>query len=66
MMNNNKLQNNRTMDDLVQKLGYMDYRDMLAVNRYILDSKREGDYKQQARAKTLAIAMSQMTRLKRE
>ena len=45
-MNNNKFQNNRIIDDLVEKLGYMDYRDMLAVNRYILDARREGDYRQ--------------------
>ena len=54
------------MDDLVEKLGYLDYRDALAANKYILEAKRHGDYHQQARAKTLSLAMNRMTRLKRE
>jgi hypothetical protein len=33
------------MDDLVEKLGYLDYRDCLAVNKYILDAKSSGDYR---------------------
>jgi hypothetical protein len=28
------------MDALVEKLGYMDYRDALACNKYILEAKR--------------------------
>jgi len=28
------------MDTLVEKLGYMDYRDALACNKYILEAKR--------------------------
>jgi len=32
------------MDDLVTKLGYMDYRDALACNKYIIEAKRSGDY----------------------
>jgi len=54
------------MDDLVEKLGYLDYRDALAANKYILEAKRHGDYHQKARAKTLALAMNRMTKLKRE
>jgi len=54
------------MDDLVMKLGHMDYRDALAANKYILEAKRHGDYHQQARAKTLSLALNRMTRLKRE
>jgi hypothetical protein len=46
------------MDELVQKLGYLDYRDALACNKYILESKRHNDYHQQARAKILAMAMT--------
>lgn len=54
------------MDDLVMQLGHMDYRDALAANKYILEAKRHGDYHQQARAKTLSLALSRMSRLKRE
>lgn len=32
------------MDELVLKLGYMDYRDALACNKYIIEAKRSGDY----------------------
>ena len=32
------------MDQLVEKLGYLDYRDALAANKYILEAKRNGDY----------------------
>ena len=66
LINNKKFQNNRLMDDLVMKLGHMDYRDALAANKYILEAKRHGDYHQQARAKTLSLALNRMTRLKRE
>ena len=44
MIDKQKFWNNRVMDELVTKLGYMDYRDALAVNKYILESKRHGDY----------------------
>lgn len=40
MIDKQKFWNNRVMDELIEKLGYMDYRDALACNRYILDSKR--------------------------
>jgi hypothetical protein len=65
-INNQKFKNNKLMDDLVEKLGYLDFRDALAANKFILESKRHGDYHQQARAKTLSIAMNKMTRLRRE
>lgn len=32
------------MDNLIEKLGYLDYRDALAANRYILEARRHGDY----------------------
>jgi len=53
------------MDELVNKLGYMDYRDALAANKYILEAKRHGDYHQQARAKILSVAMSKYNTQKR-
>jgi len=36
--------NNQVMDDLVEQLGYIDYRDALACNKYILEAKRAKDY----------------------
>lgn len=66
LINNKKFKNNQLMDDLVQQLGYMDYRDALAMNKYILEAKRHGDYHQQARARTLTLALNRMNRLKRE
>lgn len=41
------------MDELITKLGYMDYRDALACNKYILETKRSGDYHQIARGRIL-------------
>ncbi len=65
MIDKQKFWNNRVMDDLVTKLGYMDYRDALAVNKYILEAKRHGDYHQQARSKILTVAMSKYNSQKR-
>ena len=43
--NDNKKQiNDMIMDELVAKLGYMDYRDALACNKYIIEAKRSGEY----------------------
>ena len=53
------------MDELIQKLGYMDYRDALACNKYIVEAKRSGDYHQVARARTLEIAFARMDHQKR-
>lgn len=44
MLENEKFQNNRIMDLVVEKLGYMDYRDALVCNKYILEAKRSKDY----------------------
>lgn len=44
MINKQKFQNNKVMDELVEKLGYLDYRDALACNKYILEAKRHQDY----------------------
>lgn len=66
LINKQKTWNNRVMDELVEKLGYIDYRDALACNKYILDTKRHGDYHQQARAKVLSIALAKYNAQKRE
>ena len=65
MIDKQKFWNNRVMDELVNKLGYMDYRDALAVNKYIIEAKRHGDYHQQARSKILTVAMSKYNSQKR-
>jgi hypothetical protein len=44
MIDKQKFWNNRVMDELVESLGYMDYRDALACNKYIMETKRHGDY----------------------
>lgn len=61
-----KYKNEKAMDELVEKLGYMDYRDALACNRYILEAKQSQDYHQQARAKALAFAFSKLSALQRQ
>lgn len=60
LIDSQKLENNVQMDALVEKLGYMDYRDALACNKYILEAKRSGDYHQQARARVLQTAFSRL------
>lgn len=42
--NDRRFYNNKVMDHLVEQLGYLDYRDMLAANKYILESKAEKSY----------------------
>lgn len=61
-----KQSNNRMMDDLIKKLGYMDYRDALACNRYIIEAKRSKNYHQFARGKVLEHAMSLMGTARRK
>ena len=60
-----KVANNVVMDELIERLGYMDYRDALACNRYILEAKRSGDYHQLARASVLQTALSKLNGRKR-
>lgn len=44
LINNKKALNNQAMDELVNKLGYLDFRDALAANKYILEARKHGDY----------------------
>lgn len=53
------------MDELIEKLGYMDYRDALACNRYIIEAKRSGDYHQNVRGGILEYAFNKMGEEKR-
>ena len=34
----------QALEELVEKLGYIDYRDMLAINRYMIDARFSADY----------------------
>lgn len=61
-----KQHNNIKMDELIVKLGYMDYRDALACNKYIIEAKRSKEYNQVARARVLEIAFSKMNNKARE
>lgn len=65
LINQQKFQNYKVMDELIHKLGYMDYRDALACNKYIIEAKRHGDYHQKARSKILQIAMAKYNAQKR-
>lgn len=62
MIDKEKKANNQKMDELVEKLGYMDYRDALACNKYIIEAKRSGDYNQIARAQVLEVAFKSLNR----
>jgi hypothetical protein len=55
-----KYKNIKAMDNLVKHLGYIDYREMIAVNKYIIDARRSRDYHQQARAKILQVALKKL------
>lgn len=54
------------MDALIDKLGYMDYRDALACNKYVIEAKRSGDYHQMARGRVLETALSTLSNKRRE
>ena len=60
-----KLANNIKMDELIEKLGYFDYRDALACNRYIIEAKRSKDYHQAIRGRILEIAFARHSEEKR-
>jgi hypothetical protein len=56
-----KTRNIHVMDELIKKLGYLDYRDFLALNKYIFDAKKSEDAHQRARASTLQSAIAKWT-----
>ena len=43
LLDDGKFKNNKLMDQLVEQLGYLDYRDALAANKYILQTKAAGE-----------------------
>lgn len=54
------------MDKLVHQLGFLDFRDLLAASRYILEAKKHQDYKVRTRAGLLQFALSKMKEKKLE
>ena len=64
LIDSQKMKNNKKMDELVAQLGYMDYRDALACNKYILETKRSGDYHQLARGRVLEFAFNRLEKEK--
>lgn len=60
------LSQDNKIDLLVAKLGFMDLREFLALNRYILEAKSHSDTLVQAKAKYLEEAVSKLTKKKRE
>ena len=65
-INKQKFYNNRVMDKLIEKLGYLDYRDALACNKYIMEAKSNQTYHQIARARVLSIAMQRYDNQRKE
>lgn len=65
LIDSEKYANNKVMDQLISELGYMDYRDALACNKYILEAKRSGDYHQLARSRVLELALSGLDQRRR-
>ncbi|CAI2385179.1 unnamed protein product [Moneuplotes crassus] len=53
------------MDNLIEKLTRLDYRDFLAVNKYILEARNSKETHLQARAHVLAAAMRRISQKKR-
>lgn len=60
------LSKDNKIDLLVEKLGYLDMREFLVLNRYILEAKNHNDALVQTKAKYLEEAMGRFTKEKRE
>lgn len=48
------------MDKLVDQLGYLDFRDLLAAYRYVLEANRHENAKVNTRAELLSYALKKM------
>ena len=60
------LSQDRSIDILVNKLGYLDMREFLALNRYILEGKNHNDTLVQAKSKFLEDAINVLNKKKRD
>lgn len=56
----------RSLDHLVQKLGYLDMRDFVALNKYILEAQNHEDLVNQTKAHFLSLAMKKLSDIKRD
>ncbi len=54
------------MRNLIQKLGYVDFRDFVALNKYILEAQDHESTVNQTKAKFLSLAMSKLTTARKE
>lgn len=54
------------LTELVTKLGYLDLRDFVALNKYILEAKNHDNLVNQTKAKFLAVAMQRLSESKKE
>lgn len=54
------------LNELVNKLGYLDLRDFVALNKYVLEAKNHESNVNQTKAKFLAIAMQRLSESKKE
>jgi len=52
------------IDELVVKLGYLDLREFIALNKYLLEASNHKDYINNAKAKFLTIAMQRLNKQK--
>jgi hypothetical protein len=59
-----KREENNNLNELVEKLGYLDLRDFIAINKYILQAKNHEESVNQAKAKLLTIAIEKMNEIK--
>ncbi len=54
------------MDRLVAELGYLDYRDFLAVNKYVLEAKKSKEYWAKARSNFLSYGLKLLEERRKE
>lgn len=54
------------MNNIIKKLGYLDYREFLTINKYILDEKIHNNYMDVAKRNILGLAMEIVEDNKRE
>jgi len=54
------------LNELVHKLGYLDLRDFVALNKYILEAKSHESHVNQTKAKFLAVAMQRLSESKKD
>lgn len=59
-----KKESDAVLDELVTKLGYVDLRDFVALNKYVLEAKNHTDNVNRTKARLLSIAMDILNQTK--